>query len=352
MQRLTRMDGLRGLLAIYVMLGHALPLTDVPPWVTAMFGHGEAAVDLFFALSGLVVINGVQRCKGKFWLFMEARARRLLPVYFLVLAAAVALLMLGDPLAALPWVGAPARDIFSPGLPPEVGWHVAAHVLLVHGLIPRGVLPYAWVSLLGPAWSLSAEWQFYVLLGLLAPKRLAFLAYGLLAAGVFYQFAPLPAAWQFSRAFLPSAAPWFALGLASHIWLRGGGWGVFGVCLAGACALESTQSLGRTLIPLLWGVALMANSARWGAVLETPVARYLGAISYPLYLVNVPCAAALALLIGPMAEGNAARFTLVWLPCTLALSVAAAAALHHLVARRFTEEQNFFLPVIARPLRQ
>ncbi len=346
------MDGLRGVLAIYVMLGHELPLTDIPPGIAALFGHGEAAVDLFFALSGLVVVNGLQRCKGKFWLFMEARARRLLPVYFLVLAAAVALLMLGDPLAALPWAGACARDIFPAGPPPAVGWHVAAHVLLIHGLIPHGALPYAWVSLLGPAWSLSTEWQFYVLLGLLAPKRLGMVAYGLLAAGVVYQLVPLPAAWQFSRAFLPSAAPWFALGLASNIFVRGGGWGVFGVCLAGACALESTQGLVRTLIPLLWGLALLANSARWGAVLETRAARYLGAISYPLYLVNVPCAAALALLIGPMAEGNAARFTLVWLPCTLALSLAAAAALHHLVERRFTEEQNFFLPVIAGPLRQ
>ncbi len=352
MQRLTRMDGLRGLLAIYVMLGHALTLTDVPRGITALFGHGEAAVDLFFALSGLVVINGVQRCKGKFWLFMEARARRLLPVYFLVVAAAVALLMLGDPLGALPWTGAPARDVFPAGLPPEVGCHLAAHVLLIHGLIPYWILPYAWVSLLGPAWSLSTEWQFYVLLGLLAPKRLGILAYALLAAGVIYQLVQLPAAWQFSRAFLPSAAPWFALGLASNILLRGGGWGVFGVCLAGACALESTQSAGRTLIPLLWGVALLANSARWGAILETRAMRYLGAISYPLYLVNVPCAAALALLIGPMAEGNAARFTLVWLPCTVALSLGAAAALHHLVERRFTEEQNFFLPVIAGPLRQ
>ena len=57
MDRLSRLDGLRGVLAVYVMISHALPFTAVPHWMAAPFHHGEAAVDLFFALSGLVVFN-------------------------------------------------------------------------------------------------------------------------------------------------------------------------------------------------------------------------------------------------------------------------------------------------------
>jgi peptidoglycan/LPS O-acetylase OafA/YrhL len=37
--------------------GHALPFTALPGWVMAPFSHGEAAVELFFALSGLVIVN-------------------------------------------------------------------------------------------------------------------------------------------------------------------------------------------------------------------------------------------------------------------------------------------------------
>src|SRR5271165_7463215 len=102
MQRLSRLDGLRGVLAVYVMIGHALPFSVIPHWLANPFHHGEAAVDLFFALSGLVIANSLERFGWRFAPFMAARARRLLPVYFLVLVASICLTALGDPLAALP----------------------------------------------------------------------------------------------------------------------------------------------------------------------------------------------------------------------------------------------------------
>ncbi len=183
------MDGLRGVLAVYVLLGHAMPFTDVPGWMAAPFRHGEAAVDLFFALSGLVMVNSLERFGARFWPFMAARARRLLPVYFVVLALSVALLAMGNPLPAMPWVGVAARNIMEPVLPPDFAWHLAAHVLLLQGVIPQGVLPYAYVTLLGPAWSLSTEWQFYVVMGLISPKRLGGFALGMLALGALYHLA-------------------------------------------------------------------------------------------------------------------------------------------------------------------
>ncbi len=61
MKRLQRMDGLRGLLALYVMAAHAVPFAALPAWAIAPFTHGEAAVDLFFALSGLVIVNALER---------------------------------------------------------------------------------------------------------------------------------------------------------------------------------------------------------------------------------------------------------------------------------------------------
>jgi len=332
MERLIRMDGLRGVLAVYVMLGHALPFTDVPGWMAAACSHGEAAVDLFFALSGQVIASSLERFGYRFRPFMAARARRLLPVYFLVLGAAVVLLAAGRP--ELPWAGASGRAIMEAGLPPLIGWHVAAHVLLAQGLIPQGALPYAYVTLLGPAWSLSTEWQFYVVIGLVAPRRLSGFALAMLALGVAYHLFVLPPWWRFSRAFLPDAAPFFALGLASAHALRGGGWQVFWVCLAGACGVGALSGLEKALVPLGWGVAMLAQRQSWGAVLEWRAMQYLGAISYPLYLVNEPVQRGLAMLVAPLAHGSVGVFTMLWLPAALAGSLGVAALLHHGVEQR------------------
>jgi peptidoglycan/LPS O-acetylase OafA/YrhL len=353
MQRFTRLDGLRGGLACYVMLGHALPLTVLPWWVLAPFRHGEAAVDLFFCLSGLVIGQSLERYGGDFWGFIGARARRLLPVYVLVLGVATALLALGNPLPAMPWAGVAARDIMPAGLPPHLAWHVAAHLLLLQGLIPQGALAYAYVTLLGPAWSLSTEWQFYLLIALVPQLRLSAFALGLLGLGAAYQSVGLPGWWQFSRAFLPAAAPYFALGLASAAPLQGGGRKFFMFCLSATMLLVLPGGLGKCLIPLGWAGVLAAAGRPWGRVLDGRTLQFLGAISYPLYLVNEPAQRAAALLAAPLAHGRGGVFSALFLPLSLALALAAAAGLHFFVERKFMQQnKKKLLPVIAGPVRQ
>lgn len=353
MKRLSRLDGVRGVLAVYVMLGHALPFTNLPRWATAPFQHGEAAVDLFFCLSGLVIPVSLARFEGRFRPFIIARAHRLLPVYLIALGLSTLLLMLGNPLAAMPWVAASARFIMEPGLPPAAIWHVLAHLSLTQGVIPQGLLPFAYVTLLGPAWSLSTEWQFYVLIALialLAPRRLGLVSLGLTATALAYHGIRLPPWWQFSRAFLPDAAASFALGLASAALLRGGGRAIFILCLLGSVfdALVS-GSPDKALIPLAWCAALFAQRHKSGALLDHPVVQYLGAISYPLYLINEPVQRGLALLLAPFSPG-ATAFTLIWLPASLGGAVLAATVLHYGVERPFMRrDKKYSAPVIAAP---
>ena len=45
MRRLECLDGLRGVLAFYVLLSHMAPFAAVPHWVGQSLSHGEAAVD-------------------------------------------------------------------------------------------------------------------------------------------------------------------------------------------------------------------------------------------------------------------------------------------------------------------
>lgn len=350
MTRLKRLDGIRGLLAVYVMLGHALPLTNAPGILQSVFHHGEAGVELFFALSGLVIVFSLERFGGSFRPFIAARARRLLPVYFVALAASILITPCGDPLAALPWAGAPARNIVAAALPTPLWAHVLAHVTLLHGIIPQSVLPYAYITLLGPAWSLSTEWQFYLLIGLIAPRNLGRFALIVLALGAAWHLLPYSA--QFSRAFFPDAAPYFALGLASAAWLHGNRSTLL-PCLIGACAIGLLTSPDKAIPPLIWGLIMLANAKPWGAILEHRALTCLGAISYPLYLVNEPVQRALALILGPAAYGNASLFTIAFLPASLILSFACAVLLHHYVEQPFMRRRRkLSFQVIAPPLRQ
>jgi peptidoglycan/LPS O-acetylase OafA/YrhL len=359
MERLTRLDGLRGVLAVYVMLGHAMPFTTLPGWITGPLHHGEAAVDLFFALSGLVIVNSLEHVRFRFWPFVRARARRLLPVYYAVLALAVFLIFLGSPLGFMPWVtqASAAGQFWALSLPPDFAWQLAAHLTLTHGLIPHGALPWAFITLLGPAWSLSTEWQFYIVMALIlarmeASSRLTLFAYALLLLGAcFHAMAPhLPGWWQFSRAFLPDAAPYFALGLTSLVWLRTENPTPFLIALAVGCLLGLASDVpSKALIPLGWAVALLAQRNAMPLLpkfLDSRLAQYLGAISYPLYLLNEPVQRACAMLIAPSIHGDPDLFTAFWLPAALTMPVLAAMALHHAVEKPFSRRGKLPRPAL------
>jgi peptidoglycan/LPS O-acetylase OafA/YrhL len=233
---------------------------------------------------------------------------------------------------------------------------------MTHGLFPNAVLPDVWISFLGAAWSLSAEWQFY-LLALLAGRhgrRLCWILMGLAVAGAAWRLmAPDP--WQFSRAFLPNKGHFFALGVASVgvVRLQEAAWRRYWLVFAATLALCATQgALGRVMPPLAWTglLAIQAAPANGalhaaGALLRSAAARYLGAISYCLYLVNEPVHKIVAPVLARLAGGDGRLFTAMWLPASVGLPIAAAIGLHvwleapalrwgRAVAHRFLPDQR------------
>jgi peptidoglycan/LPS O-acetylase OafA/YrhL len=343
MKRLECLDGLRGALAVYVMLGHMAPFAALPGWIIGPLSHGGAAVDVFFILSGLVIFRSLESCRFEARPFLILRITRIFPVFLVMFAAGTALQPLSAPFAAMPWVepASLARDIWSQDWPATWAVEIAAHLTMTHGLFPNGVLPNVWVSFLGAAWSLSTEWQFYVLALVLgrsrmSAERLAAVFLAIAALGLVWDMAA-PEAWRFSRAFLPNKAQYFALGIASAVWADRKSVRAFAIVLGTTLVLCGMHGdIGKLAPPLVWTLCLAAQlSPRRLTLIAAPprwrIFQWLGAISYPIYLANEPIQKALAFVLVRFVPGEPVIFTAVWLPAAVLIPIGVAALLHRYV---------------------
>jgi peptidoglycan/LPS O-acetylase OafA/YrhL len=341
MRRLDSLDGTRGLLALYVLLSHVAPFAVLPDWLTRALSHGGAAVDVFFMLSGLVITQSLLSAGGQAAPFLIARVARIFPVFLVVFAVAVAVEPLSCGFDRMPWIGpdSEAWAICASTWPRFWLPEIAAHLTMTHGLFPKLLLPDVWVSFLGSAWSLSTEWQFY-LLALLAAgrsRRLCGILLGLALAGLVWRMSATEP-WQFSRAFLPNKAHFFVLGVASVPLVRGarGASVLYLLVLAANLALCAVEgSVGKLLPPLVWSLCLavevkpaISGLPLLGAILRTRAARWLGAVSYCLYLVNEPIHKPLGEALSRFADGDGILFTALWVPLAIGLPILAAAVLH------------------------
>ena len=353
MKRMQTLDGLRGVLAVYVMISHMAPFTAAPAWLLHPLSHGMAAVDVFFILSGMVIPLSLEGSGYRAVPFLAARVRRIFPVFLAVFLVSMAIQPIRIDYAAMPWIAPDslAWRMWADGWPSDWAGNIAAHLTMTHGLFPDGAWPHVYLGYLGAAWSLSTEWQFYLLMVLAArPGREWSLAWGLIAlaalALAWTELAPEP--WRFSRAFLPNKAHFFALGIASAAMLRGT-LSIrvrrmrFAAILAGTLAICLAGGPGQLAAPVVWALCLGAQmrAAPWltplSALLRTRVLLWLGAISYCLYLVNEPVQKLLGLGLARLADGDGGLFTALWVPLATLLPVAGAWWLHRTIEQPVLE---------------
>jgi peptidoglycan/LPS O-acetylase OafA/YrhL len=294
--------------------------------------HGGAAVDVFFILSGLVIVRSLERFAYRSGPFLRARVARIFPVYLAMLGLAVAVQPLPTGFERMPWIAPDslARSIWSQGWPSHWPAEIAAHLTMTHGLFPNGLLPDAWVSFLGAAWSLSTEWQFYFFALLLGRRAWPALLVVAVAGAIWAAIAP--DAWQFSRAFLGNKAGYFVLGMVSAE--PGRGYRFFSV-LTILCGIVWLQGgIAKLVPPLVWVVCLWAESGKFwlSAVLRSGPVQWFGALSYSLYLANEPIQKLLGIGLAGLAGGNGVWFTVFWIPGAIGLPVLAA-----IVLRRWIE---------------
>ncbi|MDC7825883.1 acyltransferase [Pseudomonas sp. BLCC-B13] len=342
-ERIVGLDGLRGVAILLVVSYHLWiglsgeeRLAD-GAWLSLLYA-GNTGVTLFFVLSGFLVctpfIKSMQR--GRTYSVKEyavQRALRILPPYYVVALVGVLLTQNFDQLL-------PAL-LFS-----SHGWSV-------------GYFSAVW-------WSLATEVQFYLLVPLFFlmachPWRLPLLSLAALLLLVLYvavicKWVVLPGYDAFALQFglilsvfgqLPAFLVGFGLALVYHRVTRSAAMGSLTehACIAGLLALLSWLLLPAAregalgymwhapwhVLPeaLVWGAVvwvMLGRSSAHASLLDNPVTRYWGRISFSLYLVHMPVLQLVLSLGGVFG---------LWVDLLLAslLSVAAAQLLYWLVEK-------------------
>lgn len=169
MKYIKELEGLRGLMALWVVAGHALAsLPMLSSKIPANLLNTQA-VDVFIMLSGFVIFFMLDNKPQSYGKYITQRFFRIFPIYLVALI--VSFIMLDFTTSVLTHaLTAPATngrleliDQFnkSPSL------HAFFHLLLIQGAVPVSILKDSSFTILGQAWSVSVEWQFYIIAPLL-----------------------------------------------------------------------------------------------------------------------------------------------------------------------------------------
>ena len=225
----SAIDGLRAFLAWTVVAAHITWYTGAAERVHALGvinKLADNAVTIFIIISGFVITNLTLTRKELYLPYITRRALRLYPAYLVCLSFGICTTYLYfDAFANLPWGGLTPHVQETESQVASLSGHgfvnhLLAHLLLLNGVVPDNILYEAQMMFLAPAWSLSLEWQFYLVAPLvIAAMRnsggriaaavvagVAFIAY---AKGAFGQFD--------HPSFLPGSAIYFAVGIITRL---------------------------------------------------------------------------------------------------------------------------------------
>lgn len=282
MKSLIHLESLRGLAALLVFLSHFSQTNDLSkssPFWNWIDRFGNVGVDIFFVLSGFVITYSLTRSHKSLAQFLKGRARRLVPIYFLLTLVA-ALLILGSQNLEV-----------ETGLPPLDYLHLMTSFLFGSQVSGFGL------PVVAQGWTLEFEVAFYLLAAITLLRKGGFgrlhalsLAISLAVVGAlidihFYEFALGVIGYLVFETLadrLGKFQNWVAillLGIGSSVV----------VAFVPATMETRVQSWALGSLCIVLGCAFLGSRKLKGSV-----ASYLGAISYPFYLfqwISIPLAA-------------------------------------------------------------
>ncbi|MFG1320046.1 acyltransferase family protein [Xanthobacter autotrophicus] len=277
---LESLQYLRAVASLMVVVFHlGAPLSRLgltAPWPQS----GAAGVDIFFVLSGFLMLVTTRGRESYTATFYVKRMVRIVPLYWIVTTASLALLLLAPQL-----VKSGKAD----------AWHILASYLFLPARHPvLGTLE----PLVVPGWTLNYEMFFYLVWGvaLLLPDRVRLTAITLFLAGLAVLGRLVPSENPFLAFYTAPIMLEFVFGLALGLWYLEGpalarGWG-FVFLAAGFVSLLAQGDVPAGTRVIQWGIPA-AMVVAGALVLERarPVKRIgafvlLGDASYALYLVH------------------------------------------------------------------
>lgn len=338
--KLVGVQALRGLAAMLVVYYHATQMVHERLDKTAgIFESGQAGVDIFFAISGFVMVVTTHRHWGRAgqWLdFLMRRLIRIVPLYW-----AATLLKIVATLALPALTSHPVLD----------PWHVTASFLF----IPAWDADHRPLPLLPVGWTLNYEMLFYLLFATaLAARMRTILGVSLLLCGLslLSLLHPGAAAGQLLPALEPVAMLVNPILLEFVMGMTIGWCAVRGIRLSprlawlalvcGLAALAASEWLnvvmGTFSRPFYWGVPgamLLLATVSLEAQLRKFLAglpALLGDASYAIYLGH-----GFALPFVGVAMGKLGLIAPAWQPLTLLLSCVVSALAGVVVYRLFEQ---------------
>jgi len=347
---ITEFEGLRGLLALWVLLGHwgtTVALSFAP--LKADLWNVQA-VDVFIILSGFVIALLLSRGPQDYVEYLQRRWLRLWPTFIVVMAISLAFMPYAQ--TVLEQGGGVMREtrleIMANSL--HYFWqNILTHIFMLHGAVPNRFVPQGAYAFVGQAWSISLEWQFYIV----APFIMWALRYRhnkfVLAALIVSIALIIAPSRYFTPAYLGNKLHLFAIGaLSFYLWQRmvnEGRWISLKHMRQITLAIIAVAAITRfeALLGIaVWAAALhivlasrhpaQAKEGRAAALLNLRPVQYLGYISYPLYMVHFIVMLAVAGALHPLALPPA-QFAAALLVLATLGSIAAAALLSVLVER-------------------
>lgn len=269
--RLGNIEGIRGVAALMVVAAHAaggLAARGAELGATEpVFALGAAGVDLFFVISGFVIVWSELSKTRATWPFLKNRIRRIVPLYWILTLTAAAAIALSQVVNF-----------------PTEGQDASAPVLASSMLFLSGSLGFP-NPVLYQGWTLEYEMLFYVLFASTLFLRKIWVTICVASAAIvaLVIFTPvsnrliefvLGMAVAVASNFLPAPAKWLARALFA----------------VGVVVLFSTFAVEPGSVPywILWGLpsALIIYGAANSTQTQGRVALELGSASYAVYLVQ------------------------------------------------------------------
>ncbi|MBK1657580.1 acyltransferase family protein [Paracraurococcus ruber] len=295
--RIAAIEGLRGILAHWVLFSHVVSAAGLGEGWRGPFRVlyvGTHAVDAFIIVSGFVITYLLDTAREGYGRFLWRRLLRLYPVYLICLLVSAALLPMQIRVyAEAPWPH-PHNDYLvkiAQASLDQLPAQIAAHLAMAHSAVPGWLLKHSNYAVLSQGWSLSLEWQFYLLAPLLLRLLLGGTVPALAAIGLACLAHFLVAGQQ---GFLPRHVPEFAFGITCYLVWRARGkmiWPAGGARLLLPAGLALTYLTTHDPAVVVWMAVFLATlqPASVGAGLVNGVLRSapllaLGRWSYSVYL--------------------------------------------------------------------